>query len=342
MGQTVIANSNIKHIIVSRTDSIGDVVLTLPVCTVLKKKFPQAKVSFLCRDYTRAVVDLSASVDAIISWDELMKMPAEQSIQSLQNLAADAMVFIFPDKSVVRTAKKAGIPLRIATSRRWHTFFNCNVKVNIKRRSSDLHEAQLNIKLLEPFNINTDYSLNEIKNLYNLKNIQINDYIKCLIKPDKFNLILHPRSKGSAREWGEENYLQLIESLNPEIFDIYICGTSREAETLNCVTKLNLPNVHNFTGKFTLSQYIEFIAACDGLVAASTGPLHIAAALRKHAIGIYAPMRPIHPGRWMPVGEKAKYFVLNKSCNNCRKSENCACIKQISHLEIAAYLQKIL
>ena len=69
-------------------------------------------------------------------------------------------------------------------------------------------------------------------------------------------------------------------------------------------------------------------------MAASTGPLHIAAALGKVAVGLYAPMHPIHPGRWAPIGEKAGYLVLNKMCNDCRKSMDCKCIRDIQPLQV--------
>ena len=70
------------------------------------------------------------------------------------------------------------------------------------------------------------------------------------------------------------------------------------------------------------------------LVAASTGPLHIAAALGKKAIGLYAPMRPIHPARWKPIGSNAQYLVINKNCSDCRKTQNCHCIREIKAAQV--------
>ena len=63
---------------------------------------------------------------------------------------------------------------------------------------------------------------------------------------------------------------------------------------------------------------ISFINNCHGLVACSTGPLHIAAALGKYALGIYPPMKPIDPGRWAAIGKRTKIFVLKISCSDCR------------------------
>ena len=81
---------------------------------------------------------------------------------------------------------------------------------------------------------------------------------------------------------------------------------------------------------------ISFLNHADGLVAASTGPLHIAAALGKHALGIYPPIRPMHPGRWAPLGERAEFAVMDKSCSECRNiSVQCYCMNEITARQLA-------
>ena len=100
------------------------------------------------------------------------------------------------------------------------------------------------------------------------------------------------------------------------------------------------PEVINMTGKLSLQQFIAFIDHCDVLIAASTGPLHIASALGKKAIGLFAPMRPIHPGRWKPIGAKANYLVLNKDCNDCRKTMDCHCIREIKTIDVINVIDK--
>ena len=56
----------------------------------------------------------------------------------------------------------------------------------------------------------------------------------------------------------------------------------------------------------------------------------LAAATGIKAIGIFAPMRPIHPGRWKPIGKKADYVVLDKKCNDCKHGGLCNCILSIT------------
>jgi len=316
-------------IIISRTDSIGDVVLTLPMAGYLKKHFPLCRIIFVGRNYTRDVVALSEHVDDFISWDETHTLPK-----------ADIIVHVFPQKQIALAARKSKIRIRVGTTNRLFHWWTCNKLIKLSRKNSDLHESQLNLKLLEFFNIPTDLKLEEIKNYYGFTKAQPlpEEWLK-LIDKTKTNVILHPKSKGSAREWGLDNFSELINSLPENKFKIFISGTKEEGQQAKTLFEKH-KNVTDLTGKMNLKQFISFINHADALVAASTGPLHIAAALGKKAIGLFAPMRPIHPGRWMPVGKDAHVAVLNKDCSDCRKSKDCHCIREIKSKQIVDLLCK--
>lgn len=330
-----------QHIIISRTDSIGDVVLTLPMAGVLKSYFPNVKITFLAQKYTESVVLCSSNVDDVLCWDEIKK---ENDVVTLfKNLNADVIIHVFPNKEIAEIAKKAKIKFRIATARRWYNIIYCNKLLNYTRKKSDLHEAQLNLKMLQPLGIEELPSMSELPNYYHVKSKELLNYPEVfkLIDTTKFNLIIHPCSKGSAREWGFNNFNRLIELLPEEKFSIFISGTSDDKKKFSDKLNTDKSNVYDISGLLNLNEFIAFIDQCDALLAASTGPLHIAAMLGKHALGIYAPMRPIHPGRWAPVGKNTKVFVADKKCNDCKKSFNCTCIKGIQSNEIAKYLNSI-
>lgn len=59
-----------KNILVVRTDRIGDVVLTLPVSAVLKKYFPNAKITFLIKDYTKPILKNNPFINEVITLAE--------------------------------------------------------------------------------------------------------------------------------------------------------------------------------------------------------------------------------------------------------------------------------
>jgi heptosyltransferase-3 len=326
-------------ILISRTDSIGDVMLTLPLTGVIRQHFPSCRIIFLGRSYTGPVIACCEHVDQFVNWDEWKDKPADEQEQAFRALNADAILHVFPDKQIAALAWKAAIPMRIGTSHRFFHLLTCNKRVSFTRKNSDLHEAQLNLKLLPALGITADYSLATLDKLCGFNRIQpLNQQWKTVLAPDKFNLILHPLSKGSAREWGIANFEKLLKLLPEDRFRVFVSGTREEGAGMQEFISRN-PRLVNLCGKMNLEEFISFIGAAQGLVAASTGPLHIASAMGKKAIGIFAPMHPIHPGRWAPIGIHADYLVVQKDCSDCRKTGDCHCIREITPEQV---LQRIL
>ncbi len=319
------ANMNHKRVIISRTDSLGDVVLSLPVAAIMKRLFPQCHIIFLGSTYTRPLLECCSNIDEVACWDELRKGAG------LKSLRADMILHVFPRKEIAEAAKAAGIPLRAGTRNRLYHWSSCNKLIRLSRRRSSLHEAQLNLKLLIPFGAKRLFYPDEIPDLYGLDRVpDLDDQWSSMLDPERFNLILHPGSKGSAREWGLPNFAGLIRLLPPGRFKIFITGSAAEGELLKGELSDPFADVVNLCGRLDLSQLISFVANADGLVAASTGPLHIAAACGRTAIGIYPPIRPMHPGRWAPLGPCAYTLSLQKRCSRCRKGANCLCMQEIN------------
>jgi len=332
-----------KNIIISRTDSIGDVILTLPVAGLLKETFPGCHIIFLGRAYTRSIISISDHVDSFVDWDEIQQLDINEQAERFQELQADLIIHVFPVKAIARLAKKAGISTRLGTTNRLYHWFTCNQLIAMTRRRSPLHEAQLNIELISSLTGIKKIPLKKIPQYYGLHDPgTLHDEIKALFDPQRFNLILHPKSKGSAREWGLDNFKKLIRILPGDKFKVFITGTAEEGEMIRGSSLFSEnPGVVDLSGKLTLKELLSAINEADGLLAASTGPLHIAAALGKHTLGIYPPIHPMHPGRWAPLGVHASYLVLDKECNDCRHEQECSCIKEILPEQVKEHFTKI-
>ena len=325
----------LQNIIISRTDSIGDVVLTLPLAKLVKETYPHIKVAFLGRAYTKPVIDACTYIDQFIDIEDFLK----QEIL-IDGKPPQAIIHVFPVKEIAHRAKAIGIPWRIGTTNRLYHWTTCNKRVRLSRKKSDLHEAQLNAKLLAPLALTSSYNLQRLGDAMGMTRLQpLPTAFQDLLDPDRYRLILHPKSQGSAREWGLDHFISLVNILPLQQFQIFISGTAKERESLQYLFKEVGDRVTDITGKMDLSTFISFIDACDGLVANSTGPLHISAALGKKAIGIYPPIRPMHPGRWQPLGKNATYSVVPKDCNDCRKDPGaCHCIREVLPQQIAGLL----
>ncbi len=317
-----------KTIIISRTDGIGDVILSLPVAGVLKKLYPDCKIIFLGKTYTQQIIKTCKYVDEFVDWDKLKQK--ENYIETIKNLKADILIHVFPNKNIARAAKRAKIPIRLGTTNRLYHWNTCNKLVRLSRKNSPYHEAQLNLKLITPLGAKKLYNLNEIPDYYGFTNIKsLTQEFEKILSKNKLNLILHPKTKGSAQEWGIANFAKLIEILPYNKFKIFITGTYKESEIIKEFLIKKHPYITDLTGKLTTEELISFISCADVIVAASTGPLHIAAALDKYAIGLYSPVKPIFPVRWAPLGHNASFIVENKSYFKHKKINKYGQIKNI-------------
>jgi ADP-heptose:LPS heptosyltransferase/glycosyltransferase involved in cell wall biosynthesis len=328
---------NIKKILISRTDSIGDVMLTLPVIGFLKKEIPAVKIYFLGKEYTEEVVNAYPDVDYFLNWSDISQRPEKEQVEFFKELNIDLIIHVFPRKEIAKISYLSKIPLNIGTSNRWYHWAYCNKKVWMTRKRSNLHESQLNFKLLQPIGLDEVPSLDFICQFYQLKvkkDLPVDIYNS--LAPDKFNIILHPKSNGSGREWGVDRFIQLARALPSSEYKIFITGTEKEGALIR--EKFNSDDLKDkivdLTGKLTLSQLISFISKSDCLLAAGTGPLHIAAALNIYAIGLFPPVRPVHPERWSPISPKSFYFTKKGNCNSSCKNETCSCMSLISVADV--------
>ncbi|MCX8081607.1 MAG: glycosyltransferase family 9 protein [Bacteroidia bacterium] len=320
----------IQHVCISRTDAIGDVILTIPLAGYLKQLKPDLTITFLCSDYTQDVVRCSTHITEVLTVSRLNDI--------FRGTLPDAVIHVFPRLDLAKFFFDQKIFYRIGTSHRWFHWIFCNRRVNFSRRNSSLHESELNFHLISPFGLKMPPK-EAIKDLYGFSlpsgYFVPHEIEKILQKP---YIILHPRSRGSAREWSEENFITLAMLLHGAGYQVLVCGTDKEKQFLQ-----NLPRqefVIDLMGKLSLKEYIALICGAEGLVAASTGPLHIASMAGIKAAGLYPSLRPMHAGRWGPVGKKACAFFFEKEegCQKCIKSHTCECINRIEPQNVFEFL----
>jgi ADP-heptose:LPS heptosyltransferase len=238
---------------------------------------------------------------------------------------------------VAQWAKAAGIPRRIGTSHRWWHWTTCNERVTFSRKRSALHEAQLNIRLLAPFGIPMPTTVEELVPHIGLQATSPTPAVEALLRPGLRNIILHPLL-GSGVGWGLHNYRSLIAALDPQRYHVILTGTAAEAARYRPELPVQAAHVSDAGGQLSLPALIALIARCDALVAASTGPLHLAAALGVRTIGLFSMRRPIFPARWRPIGADAHALVHDPACTRCASGATCDCIQRISPDRVLALL----
>ncbi|HLP55332.1 MAG TPA: glycosyltransferase family 9 protein [Fluviicola sp.] len=321
-----------KRIVISRTDSIGDVMLTLPTVAWLKETYPSCHITFLCRNYTKAIVSCYEGIDEVLTLETLEALPSQSRVRYIREQQFDVVVHVFPRKELAQLFKKAAVPARIGTSHRGFHLLTCNIRPNFSRKRSSEHEAQLNFELLRPLGVTAlpkFDQLNAWTNRFHVPEVALPEEIEEALQQSVKAAVLHPKSQGSAREWPMEKYVELANRLTADQTTVFFTGTEQEG----ALFRAQLPDnsmIIDTTGKLSIEQLLVLLSRIDLLVACSTGPLHIAGFLGKRAIGLFSPRIPIHPGRWRALGEKAVALVFDPDCPTCKAKKPCSCIEQIT------------
>jgi len=327
-----------RRILITRTDNIGDVVLTLPLAGYLRQVYPQAEIVFLCRRYAAAVVAQCRHVDRVITLEELGDKPAAV----LRDSGCDTVLFVFPRSPLAHAARRAGIDRRVGSMRRFYHWHTCNLLTNsTSKQDAPLHEAQRSFKLLKPLGVDYIPTRDEVVSLYGLE-IPSHPAADAVLAGGRFNLILHPKSNGNGREWPLAHFTTLARMLGAyDGVRVLVTGSPAEGELLaqQAPELLALPNVSNLCGALDLAGFTALIGGCDGLVASGTGPLHLAAALGRPVVGLFPPIKPIDPVRWAALGRRAHNLVTEQPCGQCSDPARCSCMSAIMPQQVFDIIQ---
>jgi len=336
-----------KKIIVSRLDNIGDVILTFPLLHHIKSTFPKAEIIYLAKKYSAPILYKCSLVSSVIEWEHLNKLDDTQLSAEISMLGADIFIHSTPKRKLAKAVFKSNIPIRIGSARRIYHWLYCNYRPWVaNHRHCKTHMSDHILALSKPLSIIPPPRANSIE-FHDIINIstKLPPAINTLLSKTHFNIILHPGSNRHAPEWPAKNFSSLIALLPKEKFNIFITGTESEYRRLERSLISKLPkHVHNTMGQLNLLQFTKLINESNGIVAASTGPIHISGVLNKRTLGLYPPRTPktfdweLTEDKWKPLGMKvstmSSAIFCNKQCTT-EKFSRCDCMMEITPESVA-------
>jgi heptosyltransferase I len=208
---------------------------------------------------------------------------------------------------------RAQIPLRIGRKSQWHSFLFFNRSFRQSRSLSEKHEAQYNQELVEqglglkhvdlpPLRLQGNFAPHLLEKL----NVQKNKY-----------LVVHPGMFGSALNWPQSHYNTLIENLVGKNV-VVVTGTPQDERFLSEIKQRwkSHPQVRIAQGKLSLQELMSVLSMSSGIIAPSTGVLHLAASLGIPSVGIYSPILAHHPKRWGPRGPRTIFLLPPEGCED--------------------------
>jgi lipopolysaccharide heptosyltransferase II len=334
-----------KNILIVRTDRIGDVVLSLPLASILKKHFPECRISFLLREYTKPLAENNSYIDEVIvlsgsnGYTKIW-----QNIKQLKN-KYDVCIVAYPTFSVALILFLSKIKLRIGTGYRWYSFL-FNRKFYEHRKFGERNELEYNVRLLQKLGIDEKVNVENvsfgIKPSKECEEKVLHDLRELGVSFSKPLIAVHPGTGGSAINLPIEKLWEIVNFLSLDNFEILITGSKSEKEL--CESLVVSKRIINTAGRYNLSEFIALLNNTDLLLANSTGPIHIAAALGKYVIGFYPKIVACSPKRWGPYTDKKVIFSPAIDCSDCnpKQCEKLNCMDSINPDEVIESVKNIL
>ena len=302
--------ANQKRILIVRPDRIGDVVLSTPLPREIKKKYHDSFVAVLVRKYTKDIYVNNPHVDEILLADD----HEDDSLKSFFKKVLEIKKYKFTHSLTLLPTERlnyllffAGIPYRVGVGHKFYQFITFTKYVDRKKYIPLRHEADYCMDLARKIGIVTNDLSTEIF-LTDLEKQSVKTFREELLDGKKYLVGIHVTSGNSAPNWEPLEYRKLIEKLLG-IQNVSLAVTDniipKELESLENVYYSNV-------GKSLRESFINF-AALDLLISASTGPMHIAAALKVKTLSMFCPLTACSPQLWGPLGNDSKIVLPSKN-----------------------------
>ena len=334
-----------SRILVVRPDRLGDVILSTPVFRAIRMHFPGAQITAMVRAPVAPIIRGLDSVDRILLFDPDLR---HRGLKGFIRLFHEIKAADFGVAVVLRAHWKIALAIflarvryRIGPHSKLHSYLLFNRGLRQRRSHVEMHEVDYNLQLLRMLGIraSTRSILPEVSLatpvLESARN-WLNEQIAQLPQkpPDTAPFILiHPGMGGSALNWPENHYQELIGLLVREGYVVMITAGPTEtplidrfAEVLGALR----PQVILYRSGMTAG--VDFFGAlctyASVVVAPSTGPLHLAVALGKPVVTFYPPVRVQSAIRWGPYlldENRASVMVPEVYCGQDFKCAGALC-----------------
>ncbi|UCH12627.1 MAG: lipopolysaccharide heptosyltransferase II [Candidatus Omnitrophota bacterium] len=333
----MIDKSKVHNILFLTLSNIGDVILTLPVLGVLKKEFPNAKISVMVSPQAKEIFSNDPAISKIISYDKhisfLKKIKLGLRLRRRNfDLVVDLRSTLYPVliNAPYRTSLFTPAPKDLAGG--------------VSKTKKHKHKRYIHLNKLLPLGLdaqNATYNLlfseedkRTIKSIFEEFDISEDDKI----------VAVAPGAKSHIKRWTTSGFIKVCQRLNRELgIKVLLVGDTNDKEiTSQILSALALSDTYDISGRTNIHQLGCLLSRCKLLITNDSAPLHLADIVNTPSVAIFGPTDHIKYG---PTLENSVVIRKNLKCSPCEKAQcafNLECMKQIGADEVFAAAKKIL
>lgn len=343
--------SEARNIIIVQTAFLGDVILTLPLAQVLKRKFPSSRISFVVVPAAAELLGNHPAIDDPVVYD---KRGRDRGLSGLFRLGGELRkrrfdTALVPHRSLRSAAlvRIAGIGTRIGFDASAGRFL-FNRVIPYERTH---HEVRRNLSLLAALGIETGEM--EFPALYPAR---ADEAAAAQFLTEK-GIAGHERLIGFApgtvwntKRWPLERFAETARTLASSGHPVVLIGGRDDAPLADAIIREAAPGggVVSAAGRLSLLASAALIRRCAVLLSNDSAPVHLALAVRTPVIVIYGATIPGFG--FAPYGERDRVVETHALvCRPCsiHGGEACPvktfeCMMNISAAHIVEEIKAVL
>jgi ADP-heptose:LPS heptosyltransferase len=299
-------------VLVARCDRLGDLVLSLPVFAWLKQRRPSWEVHALVAAAATPLVENDPAIDAIYTWHGTCDPELERKLAEERY---DAVLILQYQTELAAMLRRCGIRRRYGPLSRWSSWLLLNRGVVQGRSRVRRHESDYNLDLARRLAGRGRPAVDPVIHLQPQQR-EAGLRLRAAEAPGAEVLaFVHPSSGGSALDWEPEHFAAVANTLAARPgWRVWLTGSHHDRLVIDRLGPHLDPRVKVMAERFPLREFLGMLSAGDLMVAPSTGPLHMAAALGLAAVGLYPPAPTMSPRRWGPLGTWSRAVVPAVDC----------------------------
>jgi len=309
--------SEYKKIGIWQTAFLGDAVLTLPLLTALRNRYPDAEIHFFVRAGVESIFEGQPEIAQVRPF---AKRGKDKSLKAAVRLGREIGqegfdLWISAHKSFrsALVARATGIKRRIGYSSPWFNRFAYTDTVD--RRFGELEEIERLHQLLKPLGISTPAPKAKLI-ISESARAAADDFWRdhCDTRPV---LGLHPGSTWPTKCWPVEYFSEIINKASNSGAQVLLFAGPDEKEVADKVMAgaTDSSNVINLAGKLSLPQLAAYLGKLDAYLTNDSGPMHLAWSQDVPLVALFGPT--VKKLGFFPRGDNSTVMEIPLDCRPC-------------------------
>lgn len=303
----------VKRVLVIKLRHLGDVLLTTPVFSTLKKRLPHAKIDAYIYKEAVPMLEGHLAIDEIVEYDRAWKqLPLLRRLgkevgllRSIRRRGYDLVLNLTEGDRGAMAARVSGARIRAGVDPR-------SVYTHVAKLCPALrHTVERQLDLLRRIGL---FPEEDERELFWAIPEAAREEMRRRVPWENF-ILIHPSSRWRYKCWPEEKMRSLTKRLLEQGKRVVFSSGPDPVER-EMVTKIAEGlDVCNLAGKLSLKELGALIERAEVLLCVDSVPLHMASALKRPVVAIFGPTSDITWGPWRNPG--ARVISEGLSCRPC-------------------------